>query len=292
MQHIENDDGSRHSRLIFALRGGRAKGVNHHCNLFQILDLCEETGVEVGKAYYHTFANGVSTYSIYSKEPVEDSAWSNLRTKVNLVFNLPEHTFLDGYQRSGKISIEEKFYLYSAARFAFYFMYQWNEDFEHLYKEMEGNVSQQSKLLNLKSNLDRENVKMEAIKETLDRNTDLAKLLYADFHSRVTGKGGLGIKEKLHVADPNDAALLNTFRKFNESVLKTNFFKEKIGAVGYRLDPAVFMGVLKVPEIPFGIFHIIGRDFNGFHVRFRDISRGGIRMIFSTPDNYERNKMT
>jgi len=54
----------------------------------------------------------------------------------------------------------------------------------------------------------------------------------------------------------------------------------------------VFLGKQKLPEIPFGIFHLIGRDFNGFHVRFRDISRGGIRMILSTKDNYERNRMT
>ena len=86
--------------------------------------------------------------------------------------------------------------------------------------------------------------------------------------------------------------MLQTFRKFNESVVKTNFFKEEIGAVGYRFDPSVFMGALKVPEIPFGIFSVIGRDFNGFHVRFRDISRGGIRMIKSTEDNYTRNQMT
>jgi glutamate dehydrogenase len=86
--------------------------------------------------------------------------------------------------------------------------------------------------------------------------------------------------------------LLNSFSYFNQSVVKTNFYKEEIGAVGYRLDPSIFMKLLKVPEIPFGIFHIIGRDFNGFHVRFRDISRGGIRMILSTSDNYARNQIT
>lgn len=37
---------------------------------------------------------------------------------------------------------------------------------------------------------------------------------------------------------------------------------------------------------------LVGRDFNGFHVRFRDISRGGIRMILSTKDNYDRNRIT
>jgi len=33
-----------------------------------------------------------------------------------------------------------------------------------------------------------------------------------------------------------------------------------------------------------------GRDFKGFHVRFRDISRGGVRLIKSTPLNYEKNE--
>jgi hypothetical protein len=67
--------------------------------------------------------------------------------------------------------LEEKFYLFSAARFAFYFMYQFNEDFEHLFKDLDGAVSYQSKLLNMKSNMDRENVKMENIRVALDRNT-------------------------------------------------------------------------------------------------------------------------
>ena len=141
IEPMTNEDGTKYSRLLFALRSGRAKGVNHHCNLFTILDECELAGVDVGKAYYHTFANGVCAYSLYTKETISDSEWSELRTKVNLIFNLPEHTFLDGYSRSGRITVEEKFYLFSAARFAFYFMYQWNEDFEHLYKQLDGNVA-------------------------------------------------------------------------------------------------------------------------------------------------------
>ena len=86
--------------------------------------------------------------------------------------------------------------------------------------------------------------------------------------------------------------MLQTYRIFNKSVLKTNFYKKDIGAIGYRLDPSVFLGSQKLPEIPFGIFLLIGRDFNGFHVRFRDIARGGIRLVKSTQDNYENNKAT
>jgi glutamate dehydrogenase len=46
------------------------------------------------------------------------------------------------------------------------------------------------------------------------------------------------------------------------------------------------MQLLKVHEIPYGIFHVIGRDFNGFHIRFREISRGGVRMIMYNDDNH------
>ncbi|KAK1931033.1 NAD-specific glutamate dehydrogenase [Phytophthora citrophthora] len=33
-------------------------------------------------------------------------------------------------------------------------------------------------------------------------------------------------------------------------------------------------------DTPFGVFFIYGRRFKGFHVRFRDIARGGLRMVY------------
>jgi glutamate dehydrogenase len=47
-----------------------------------------------------------------------------------------------------------------------------------------------------------------------------------------------------------------------------------------------------VPEIPFAIYLIIGRDFTGFHIRFRDISRGGVRIILSNSENLSQNRLT
>ena len=41
----------------------------------------------------------------------------------------------------------------------------------------------------------------------------------------------------------------------------------------------MFMDVNDYVAIPFGIFLIIGVDFQGFHLRFRDIARGGVRII-------------
>lgn len=36
------------------------------------------------------------------------------------------------------------------------------------------------------------------------------------------------------------------------------------------------------PITPFAIFFVVGPEFRGFHVRFRDVARGGIRIIKSS----------
>ena len=53
--------------------------------------------------------------------------------------------------------------------------------------------------------LDRVNIKMDNIKQTILRHPDIAKALYQDFKSRITGNGGTGIEASLDVPDPNDA---------------------------------------------------------------------------------------
>jgi len=73
------------------------------------------------------------------------------------------------------------------------------------------------------------------------------------------------------------------------STLRTNaFVKDRFG-LSLRLDPEVCVGNLldseNRPEVPHGIFFIHGRRFTGFHVRFRDIARGGLRVV--TPRNKE-----
>jgi glutamate dehydrogenase len=63
-----------------------------------------------------------------------------------------------------------------------------------------------------------------------------------------------------------------------DSVRRTNLFIEDRYALALRID-ADFLTTENRSECPFGVFFVHGRDFNGFHVRFRDISRGGVRAI-------------
>jgi len=68
--------------------------------------------------------------------------------------------------------------------------------------------------------------------------------------------------------------------------LKTNIFMEDRYSLGLRLDPSVMVVGESTRELPYGMLFAHGRRFNGFHVRFRDISRGGLRLV--TPPTSEQ----
>ena len=67
-------------------------------------------------------------------------------------------------------------------------------------------------------------------------------------------------------------------------IVKTNYFRKNKSAFSFRIDPN-YLKILpsslkeKFPELPFGIFFIQGMHFISFHIRFKDISRGGLRSI-------------
>jgi glutamate dehydrogenase len=68
--------------------------------------------------------------------------------------------------------------------------------------------------------------------------------------------------------------------------LKTNFFKLHKSALGFRMDPNYLSNPPVrnnevFPEVPYGIFFIVGMHFIGFHIRFKDLSRGGLRTVIS-----------
>jgi glutamate dehydrogenase len=62
------------------------------------------------------------------------------------------------------------------------------------------------------------------------------------------------------------------------AVRRTNLFIEDRYALSMRIDASLLTTEDRA-ECPFGVFFVHGRDFNGFHVRFRDIARGGVRAI-------------
>ncbi len=78
---------------------------------------------------------------------------------------------------------------------------------------------------------------------------------------------------------------------FVHHILKTNFYRNNFTALNFRLDPKYldeipFDRAKKFPELPYAIFFVKGMHFFGFHIRFKDLARGGLRTVF--PEQTER----
>ena len=86
--------------------------------------------------------------------------------------------------------------------------------------------------------------------------------------------------------------LMNLFLDINKSVVKTNFFSPKKSALVLRV-PGQFLKDEKciTGPTPFGVFFVQAATFRGFHVRFADVARGGIRVVRSRSRHaYVRNR--
>jgi glutamate dehydrogenase len=98
--------------------------------------------------------------------------------------------------------------------------------------------------------------------------------------------------DKIRRSVPNkqDLQVLESFLIFNKNVLKTNFYQPTKVALAFRLAPE-FLPEAEYPKKPFGMFFVIGNEFRGFHIRFRDVARGGIRIVMSrNKENYSINQ--
>lgn len=87
--------------------------------------------------------------------------------------------------------------------------------------------------------------------------------------------------------EPNDIRCKNVLRQassFIDSTLKTNFYRNNKTAHCFRLDPSHLKTLPydtqdKFPSLPYAIYFMKGFHFLGFHIRFKDLARGGLRTI-------------
>ncbi len=129
----------------------------------------------------------------------------------------------------------------------------------------------------------------EAFEQKFDpQKADLKK--YESMRDRL-----LDLVDKLDTGqEVNDTRRKNIFKQaiaFVDSTLKTNFYRNNKTALSFRLDP-IFLSQTpydrteKFPELPFALFFIKGGSFIGFHIRFVDLARGGVRTVY--PEKVEQ----
>jgi glutamate dehydrogenase len=64
---------------------------------------------------------------------------------------------------------------------------------------------------------------------------------------------------------------------------KTNYFLSTKTGLAFRISPEV-LDKKYYPNSPFAIFYVIGKDFRFFQVRWKDIARGGVRVVMPRTD--------
>lgn len=105
----------------------------------------------------------------------------------------------------------------------------------------------------------------------------LAKLSPAELEDKVAA---LKVDIRRNVETEDAILLLNHMVDAVAGTLRTNKFVRNRYALALRMDPKIIGHGTVGTETPYGVFFVYGRRFKGFHVRFRDIARGGLRMVY------------
>lgn len=130
----------------------------------------------------------------------------------------------------------------------------------------------------------------DRVTETLATHAQLTKALLALFQQRFDPADPLPAHEFdrratelatriAALGDSDDAHdIFDALWKAIRSTLRTNLFVPNRFSLALRLAPDLLQGPSR-PELPFGVFFVYGRGFHGFHVRFKEIARGGLRIV-------------
>ncbi|AET41125.1 glutamate dehydrogenase (NAD(+)) Ecym_7287 [Eremothecium cymbalariae DBVPG len=307
-------------RLIVAFRKNTTK------RYFSALtSLLHYYHLQPSKIFTETFANGVVIYSIYlnqSEQPediVQNLSLSILQVEreASLLYAIPNNFFDDLY-RLRQFSPQEAIYAHTGSIFVNHFINRLGQDYHTLVKQLSvrpTDTTMSEVLNNLKKKLRNETFTQQMIIDILHKYKEIVSKLYKNFAqvhytSTQTSRFEKTLSyQRMSRLEPfkddnefelyltkfiaNDSPallILRTLKLFNQSIVKTNFFITRKVAISFRLNPELIMPVAEYPETPFGIFFVVGSTFKGFHIRFRDIARGGIRIVCSrTQDQYDMN---
>lgn len=301
-------EGSREKRLVVAYKQGSALG------LFSALsDLYHYYGLTSSRKYVEQFSNGYTVMSIYlghatqltKKHPPIEASIHQIIKEVSLLYCIPQNK-LQAHFATGRLSLQETIYAHCVWVFVGHFLNRLGTEYQTLARILDANNSVHAELLSkLKRRLRTETFTAEYILEIINQYPDLIHSLYLAFANThyVQAQGGrddfiptlsfqrLSIESvpsdnqlsdmiSKSVANEHHEMVMGAFRIFNQSVLKTNFYTPTKVALSFRMDPD-FLPVHEYPDRLYGMFLVISSEFRGFHLRFRDIARGGIRIVKS-----------
>ena len=263
-----------------------------------ISDVINYYGIYTNVKYFEPLANGKVAMSFYFNQVEDSGVLQNIEEDISLAFVLPENR-LSPLFRAAQLSAQEMCYGMAAANFAHQFLTGYSGEYQALVEVLDDQPELKGTLEALRYNLVKEAYTLERVLEAIKQNPPVFKSIYEHFESKLlpnldarnTDLLRKAAEERIcqQVEIDMDRQILRFLLVFNDAILKTNFYFACKRSLAFRLLPD-FLEPPEYPEKPYGVFYILGAEFKGFHVRFRDVARGGIRIIRSTDqENYEGN---
>jgi glutamate dehydrogenase len=289
LMEVVGDTRNGGKQLMFCFRSERS--------YFRLIGaVFRQFGLPLDRRFSERFSNGLRVYSMFvPADPDMDRKIEQVIHAMSLLHIVPDSPLLP-HVFAKTLSATEYAYATSVATFVYYFITKQNAEFFSLMDMVKNSNLGTSALASL-SALRAAPIAESRINECLEEHLPLVRALYNDFRTVSNHADAVPAWNEARAAEIRkavrnqvDERILMAFNMFNASVLKTNFFSTHKAALSYRMA-ASFLKDADVVEMPYAVFLVLGATFQGFHVRFRDISRGGIRLIpFTNLSAYTRNR--
>ncbi|GJJ15432.1 hypothetical protein Clacol_009709 [Clathrus columnatus] len=270
-----------------------------------------------------SFLNGLNQNSHAIDIPPIEVSIHQVIKEISLLYCLPGNPFFrTGLEDQGLgHAVQEATYAYSVCIFAQHFCNRLGQAYTDLRNVLDETNPDHAEVLNgIKKRFREETYTRELIEEIVKGYPEMIRLLYVNFamahypsdesstlmptlsYQRLQSTQPLTDDELLArirktVNNKQHVSVLESFLVFNRHVLKTNFYQPTKVALSFRLDPG-FLPEMEYPRKPFGVLFVIGRcfcqfgsgsEFRGFHIRFKDVARGGIRIVMSKGKEFDEN---
>ncbi|OTA89007.1 hypothetical protein M434DRAFT_79859 [Hypoxylon sp. CO27-5] len=296
-------EGTEEKRLVVAFRSRTARGI-----FSALSDLYHYYGVTSTRKYVEQFSNGITVMSIYLKPatnldikpmPIEQSI-HQITKEISLLYCIPQNK-LHSLFASSALSLQETIYGHCVWVFVQHFLNRLGTEYVSIKQALDSkNPAHVEILSKLKRRLRTETFTPDYILEIISSYPNLVRLLYAAFASVHLSVGDgyeksiiaptpsvevlsdARLKEAItrEVSNEHEEMVMTAFRIFNNAILKTNYFTPTKVALSFRLDPS-FLPEIEYPRRLYGMFLVISAEARGFHLRFKDVARGGIRIVKS-----------
>ncbi len=268
------------------------------CFFSNVSDVIHSHGLVSTRKYVEPFANGKTVYALYMADIKDERKVQRIVEDISLVYVIPESP-LSPLFREGKLNAHEMVFGVSAWSFIHQFLTEYNEEYLKIIDFLKDSPELVGLTRTLKTRLAKGTYDEARIWDSLVSHYPYVKNAFKLFdrkfnpsfkkHNIQKEKERLEEDIKNTISVEIDKNIFQAILLFIEVIQRTNFYKKEKTSVAFMYSPD-YLNEIDYPVKPCGIFHVISMELRGFHVRFRDIARGGVRIVRShTYQNYLNN---